>query len=186
MFVPRNGLAPPHPLLLRRANRAAGSWLRRIFLSRGQPGLAPIRNKRESISNAGCAGAFTDCNTRTNWEKAVCNREQGNMRPFLTLVAALAVGIAGLISASLMLSETPAFAAKAKKSKQRTEQVSRRSFPAQAGLSISSALGRTPAHRAISIRAWLTAKEKSGRHAAASCRPLVSPPLPAPPGAVAR
>ena len=31
MFVPRNGLAPPHPLLLRRASRAAGSWLGRIF-----------------------------------------------------------------------------------------------------------------------------------------------------------
>ena len=46
------------------------------------------------------------------------------MRSFLTLVAALAVGIAGLISASLMHYESPAFAAKAKKSKQRTEQVS--------------------------------------------------------------
>ena len=59
------------------------------------------------------------------------------MRPFLTLVAALAVGIAGLISASLMLSESPAFAAQAKKfnkkSKQRTEQVSRRSVPRSSG-----------------------------------------------------
>ena len=55
------------------------------------------------------------------------------MRSFLTLVAALAVGIAGLISASLMLYESPAFAAKAKKSKQRTEQVSRRSIPRLSG-----------------------------------------------------
>jgi hypothetical protein len=55
------------------------------------------------------------------------------MRPFLTLAAAPAVGIAGLISASLMFSESPALAAQAKKSKQRTEQVSRRSVPRSSG-----------------------------------------------------
>ena len=38
-------------------------------------------------------------------------------------------GIGGLISASLMLSDSPALAAKAKRSKQRTEQVDRRSIP---------------------------------------------------------
>jgi hypothetical protein len=49
------------------------------------------------------------------------------------LAAAPAVGIAGLISASLMLSDSAALAATAKKSKQRTEQVSRRSVPRSSG-----------------------------------------------------
>ena len=55
------------------------------------------------------------------------------MPSFLMLVTALAVGVAGLISASLVLCESPAFAAKAKKSKQRTEQVSRRPIPRLSG-----------------------------------------------------
>jgi hypothetical protein len=55
------------------------------------------------------------------------------MRSFRTLVAALAVGIGGLISASFVLSDSPVLAAKAKKSKQRTEQVSRRSIPHSSG-----------------------------------------------------
>ena len=74
------------------------------------------------------------------------------MRLFLTLVAALAIGIGGLISASVTLSEG-ALAAKAKKSKQRSEQISRPSIPPQAGLSTSSALGRIPARRGTSISA---------------------------------
>ena len=55
------------------------------------------------------------------------------MRPFLKLFVALAIGIGGLISASLMLSESSALAAKAKKSKQRPEQVSRPSIPRSSG-----------------------------------------------------
>jgi len=54
------------------------------------------------------------------------------MRLFLTLVAALAIGIGGLISASVTLSEG-ALAAKAKKSKQRSEQISRPSIPRSSG-----------------------------------------------------
>ena len=54
------------------------------------------------------------------------------MRLFLTLVAALAIGIGGLISASVTLSEG-ALAAKAKKSKQRTEQIGRPAVPRSSG-----------------------------------------------------
>jgi hypothetical protein len=55
------------------------------------------------------------------------------MHSFLKLVAALAIGIGGQISTSVMLSENPALAAKAKKPKQRTEQVGRRSIPRSTG-----------------------------------------------------
>jgi hypothetical protein len=59
--------------------------------------------------------------------------QAGTMRPFLSLVAALAIGIGGLILASLVPSENSALAAKAKKSKQHSEQISRPSVPRSSG-----------------------------------------------------